>query len=383
VKKVAILALALTSSLALGITFEEDTALFHAQRDSAFGDADVDDKQYKSAVDNYTSCVMELKAALAKNPALATEIGPRTQPPRTASDLLAYCTQQAEANKAATGTGMVKAKADLAALYKKLSSKFASPSSVDTEAFKACFNTADGLLKSYPDLARANVNEGAAGTAVLGGQVKERCATAFEKSTYASGQMRGSASQDVLKLKGKLDQLMARVKTLRAQKEGTAGEIMVKERDLKKVQDEFQILSDTSSPYREADVRDVKVGNTTAGAVLDQIAAASKQVNGMMAVLGPKADAAYDKQDAQLRVTMLKSAKGERLAVFKLRGIPYSWSGGPTFSKNGVYSGDGVALAKDLMGATTWLYRENSEGCHYYYTFSGNSVVKLDKPPLC
>lgn len=329
-----------------------------------------------AALQQFQACVAVFEPLVAANPALLDEMAK----PTVSNDKVRFVLDTCKARVAELSTvGSPEFQQLVAALYAaSISLKYPGP-----EDMQRCLSIIDSALKQHPEFAKEQYFS----TGMTIGEFREACV----KGQATLDAQRQQKTQDALaslnKLKPNYDALMKSLASAEAMPDKTNPQILMKYRAYREMRESFDSLisgiNAAIGGLSSADLSNSKVGSVPLATFLSQFQTAYKRYDSKRQELDRKSDAAFDAQDAQINATLPKLISGERLAVFKRRGIPYTWKGGPTLAKNGIYSGDGTLIAKDLAAATQWLYRENSQGCFYYYTFSKNAVVKLEKPIFC
>lgn len=249
---------------------------------------------------------------------------------------------------------------------------------------KKCIDGISEAIKKYPEFRDfTNIKDGPTAAQVLAscqqkfGPVK----AAYDKQVKQAAQANAARYAQLAAAFQKAQQL---AQSAIARPEKTNTDILLKYRDLKSAVDNLESVALTFNSYdEEPNANITMIGNLPVQQFKTKWKATYAAASAALKKIQPRADKAFDQQDAQVQANMPKLVAGDKLAVFKRFGIPSNWAGGPTFSKYGIYSGDGVAIAKDIASSTMWYYADRGNGCDYKYYFSKNTVSKVEKPLGC
>lgn len=242
---------------------------------------------------------------------------------------------------------------------------------------QACYEMADAILTEAPALSEA-YTKGEITVAKRRAECEKEMLADMPVSSVDQEE-----AQSLAALVPEIAKVRADLTAAQNLPEKTDADILQKYKLLDGLRIRSQDLMSNTALSDTATVRRIPVGNTTAGAIIDDAAQIQKQIAQALAPLKAKSDAAFDRQDAEVKVELPKLLKDDKLSIYKRQGIPSDFSGGPIFSKNGVFSGDGKAVAKDIASATLWYYGDNGKGCTYKYWFNGDTMSKVEKPLGC
>lgn len=240
-----------------------------------------------------------------------------------------------------------------------------------------CYQIANYLIAQYPALQHAMI-----GGKTVGKLEKECQGQVLAGQPITDGEK--ARAQEFVPLIQELSKLRSELKAALTKAEKSDPEILAKYKLIQGLKNRAEgMVARVAVADGDASLRRVSVGGMTLGALIDDLKKAQQETARAFVPLKTKADAAFDRQDKVVMAQLPKVLKGDKLTIYKRQGIPSDFSGGPVFSKNGVYSGDGVAVAKDIGSATLWYYNDNGNGCTYKYWFNGNTVSKVEKPYGC
>ncbi|WP_197474685.1 hypothetical protein [Deinococcus puniceus] len=336
------------------------------------------------AVEQYASCAKLLDAALKANPALGSEQVPNSNPVHTVKYVSDYCADAYKTYQPLDNPEVQAVQYQIKSAFRKAwpaALENAYNDAVRAQLLTDCAKVVRNGLKLYPDLSDLPVDGGSVTIEDAG----KDCEARLVGAQKVVGAANGTALTELGKLKSTYEGYLKTYEKAAARPGKTDVDVLLKFRDLRSA---AHLLADVASIIEETATKSTlpgttKLGNTTVKALVDATEASRAKAEAAVKAIKPAADRIFDKQYAQLVAAMPKQAGGERLKIFTRQGIPADWNGGPVFSKYGIYSADGVALAKDIATATKWFYGANSSGCTYIYTFNKNVVVKVEKPIGC
>ncbi|MFB9995178.1 hypothetical protein ACFFLM_24845 [Deinococcus oregonensis] len=379
------LLLLLPSSAALAATATEENTMFNAYMDAKKGDQYLDRSLINFAQEQYVSCANALEPLLKANPGLGSEQVPNSNPVRTAKYVSDYCASQVKLYGSLSSPEAQSVQASISSAYSKARAIVLGDAHNDAARAKLltdCVNVVRSGLKSFPSLADVMITQGDDFT---NAEVGQDCAARLVAAQKVVGTTNAAALSELGKLKSTYEGYLKTYGKAAARPGKTDLDVLLKYRDLKSA---AYLLADVATKVENTASDSTlpgatKLGSTTVKAFVDATEASRAKAEAAVKAIKPAADRIFDKQYAQLVAAMPKQAGGERLKVFIGHGIPSDWNGGPVFTKYGIYSADGVALAKDISTATKWFYGADSSGCTYIYSFNKNVVVKVEKPLGC
>lgn len=373
------------SGVALAATGSEENTMFNAYMDAKKGDQYMNRSLIDLAQEQYASCANALEPLLKANPALGSEEVPNSNPVRTAKYVSDYCASQVKQNGSLSSPEAKAVQISISSAYSKARAVALSDAHNDAARAKLltdCVNAVRNGLKSFPALADVMITQGDDFT---NAEVGEDCAARLVVAQKVLAKANATALTELGKLKSTYEGHLKTFAQAAARPNKTDLDVLLKYRDLKSaaywLADVATKVKDTASDSTLPGT--TKLGSTTVKALVDATETSRAKAEDAVKAIKPAADRVFDKQYAQVLATMPKLAGGDRLNVFMGHGIPSDWKGGPVFTKYGIYSADGVALAKDIATATQWFYGADSSGCTYIYSFNKNTVVRVEKPLGC
>ncbi len=240
-----------------------------------------------------------------------------------------------------------------------------------------CYKMADAIISENPALAQVRVN------GKIVGQIRKQCETAMVAANPADAGQAATMQQKYAPLTAQLAKVNANFKAAMNRPEKTQGDVLQKYQAARTAAQAIENLYFQIQYDDQPTNRAIKLGSGTVGSFIDDVRKSLAAANSSVTTLKVKADKAFGAQDAVVKAELPRILRGDKLAIYTRLGIPSDYSGGPVASKNGVYSGDGKSVAKDISTSTLWYYNDNGQGCTYKYWFGGNTVSKVEKPYGC